>query len=331
MNLALKGRCHSNAMHALWIGLLALCLAAAPKSSAAESHALLIGVSTIAALPQRLWLRGPDNDVAAMRRALLLRGFKPAYITVLAERTPSATARPTRSAIDQAFAALLAQVQPGDGVLLHLAGHGVQVPQRLAAAKPGAPPVWPEPDGLDEVFLTADTQAWNHAEGRLPNALLDDEIGQWMDALVDRGATVWAVFDTCHAAGMSRAGTSAGTRWRSVGGGELGVPALARAPAQATSARTTRAQPAIASRLDGRTLLFAARTHEGATEEWLPKGAGLAQARMLGVFSHAVADALRQGVAQAQDMRASLQHRYAQEGRVAPVPQVLGEAALPWR
>ena len=52
---------------------------------------------------------------------------------------------------------------------------------------------------------------------------------------------------------------------------------------------------------------------------------------MLGVFSHAVADALRQGVAQAQDMRASLQHRYAQEGRVAPVPQVLGEAALPWR
>ena len=230
MNNAMKGRPGANTMRALSISLMALAmLFATPHRAAAEGHALLIGVSRVAALPARLWLRGPDNDVALMRQALLARGFDAAHITVLAERTPGAAARPTRSAIDQAFAALLAHVQPGDGVVLHLAGHGVQVPQLPTPSRHGKRPPWPEPDGLDEVFLTADTQAWNDVEGRLPNALLDDEIGEWMDALVDRGATVWAVFDTCHASGMSRAGAAAGTgtRWRSVGGGELGVPALA--------------------------------------------------------------------------------------------------------
>ncbi len=321
-------------MHVLWMSLVALCLAAAPKAAAAENHALLIGVSSIAALPSRLWLRGPDNDVAAVRQALLARGFKPERITVLAERAAGSAARPTRSAIDQAFAALLAQVQPGDGVVLHLAGHGVQVPQQPTSSRHGKPPPWPEPDGLDEVFLTADTQPWSSVEGRLPNALLDDEIGEWMDALVDRGATVWAVFDTCHAAGMSRAGAQpgAGPRWRSVGAGELGVPARLPLPATASTV-VPRLGPrpghATAPRMDGRTLLFAARSHEGATEEWLPKGAGLAQARMLGVFSHAVAQALSQGIGQARGMREALQRRYAQEGRLAPVPQVLGEAALP--
>ena len=86
--------------------------------------------------------------------------------------------------------------------------------------------------------------------------------------------------------------------------------------------------PPMAARQDGRVLAYAARAHEATGEEWLPRGAGLARARMHGVFSHAVAQALLQGVADAAALREALRRHYQQEGRLAPTPQVLGEGWL---
>lgn len=296
-----------------------LMLSAAP--SLAAKYALLVGVGEVAALPRRLWLRGPDNDVALVRQTLLMRGFAADHITVLASlgAGPFVHARPTRAAIARAMAEVLARAQPGDQVVLHLAGHGAQVPQAPDSAMP-------EPDGLDEVFLTADTQPWNATQQRLPNALLDDEIGAWIDALVDRGAVVWAIFDTCHAEGMSR-GERNGPRLRSVAAAELGVPAGLPARPKAVAGKPA-ALPA-AQRLDGRVLAFAARGHEATAEEWLPRGAGLLKARLHGVFSHAVALALQGGVTDVQGLRSALQQRYAQDGRRTPVPLVIGLASAP--
>lgn len=289
----------------------------------ADNHALLIGVTRIDALPQRLWLRGPGNDVTAMRQALLARGFAPDRITVLADAVPQSAGRPTRAAIEAAVQALVQRVQRGDQVVLHWAGHGVQVPQ------PADTP-HPEPDGLDEVFLTADTQTWDVERQRLPQAIVDDQIGTWMDALVDRGAEVFAVFDTCHSAGMSRS-EGAPVRVRSVAALEMGVPAAldvtrSRARGRAAVRAGNSASP---RRVDGRVLAFAARAHESTLEEWLPRGAALAKARLQGVFTHAVVQALANGVATPQDLSDAVQQQYRQDGRVAPVPQVVGEGRLP--
>lgn len=301
-----------------------LTLACFALAAHAERYALLVGVGEVKALPARLRLRGPDNDVALMREALIARGFAPEHIRVLARHARPAAAPPTYTAIRQAMNELVSRASHGDTIVLHLAGHGTKVPQRPGGA-------WPEPDGLDEVFLAEDTQPWDAATGRLPNALLDDEIGAWMDALVDRGAAVWALFDTCHAGGMARAGSGQATRWRAVGAAELGVPMSAVAAVAAKSARPLAGDTRGAQRpprTDGRVLAYAARGHELTGEEWLPRGGSVVHTRMHGVFSYAVAQALREGAASAAELQALLRGRYAAEGRAAPTPQVMGEGVL---
>ena len=285
-----------------------------------QTHALLVAVGRVAELPPRLWLRGPDNDLQLMRQALLERGVPATHITSLGA-APGATAAATGAAIGQAMQTLLLRAQPGDQVVLHLAGHGVQVPPR-----PGAPA---EPDGLDEVFLTIDTQRWDAQRGLLPQALYDHDIGAWMDALAARQVRVLAVLDTCHAAGMHRGttATSAYTRQRGIAAEELGVPARQTTGAGAAppAASATRAPPSA----PGRTLALAARAHESTPESWLPKGAP--QARLHGVFTYAVVQALREGARDAAALRDSIARQYASAGRASPVPMVLGAGsnALP--
>lgn len=310
-------RRNRKAWWALWCGWSLLLAGPA----LAENHALLIGVTRIEALPQRLWLRGPDNDVAAMRQALLARGFAAERIAVLADGVVAAQARPTRAAIETALQTLMQRVQRGDQVVLHWAGHGVQVPQ------PADTPT-PEPDGLDEVFLTADTRPWDAQRQRLPQAIVDDEIGAWMDALVDLGAQVFAVFDSCHSAGMGRS-DGGRQRVRSVAALELGVPAALNPASTKPRSGAAAKGPTVPPRTDGRVLAFAARAHESTLEEWLPRGAGLAKARLQGVFTHAVVQALAGGAGTPQELRESVLQQYRRDGRASPVPQVTGEGRLP--
>ena len=178
---------------------VAVVIALAAGNAKATGHALLIGVSDYPNLPKRLWLKGPANDVALMSDTLQGLGFEPQRIQKLVSRL-GANREPTRANIVLAMARLRLEVQPGDRVVLYFAGHGSQQPQ---PADHGKRPT--EADGLDEVFLPADVDRWQGAGSpvAIPNALLDDEIGEWIDGVVDRGATVWAIFDTCHAGGMA--------------------------------------------------------------------------------------------------------------------------------
>lgn len=288
-----------------------------PGAWAAE-HALLIGVNEVAALPPRLRLRGPANDVALMRQALIARGVPAHHITVLAQRSPWAAAEPTHDAVRRAMERLATLAGPGDTVVLHLAGHGVQVPRPARHQQ-----AQPEPDGLDEVFLLQDSGHWDATRAELPRVLRDDDIGAWIDTLVDRGARVLAVFDSCHAAGMARQ-PQAHARWRSVAGAELGVPLHAPAERRPPQAGPT----APAPRTDGRVLAYAARGHELAGEEWLPKDARASQARVQGVFSFEVAGALAAGANTAAELVAALRDRYASARRVSPSPLVVGQGPL---
>ena len=297
---------------------LALCLLAPAHQAQAASHALLIGVSDYPNLPRRLWLRAPGNDVALMHEALLARGFGAERIRQLVSRAGGAQ-EPTRRNILDALRALQANVQPGDSVVLYMAGHGSQQPQ---PAERGSRPA--EADGVDEVFLPADVEHWSGAaaEAAIPNALLDDELAEWMDAVVDRGATVWAIFDTCHAAGMARGRTA---RVRAVSAAELGVP---ESPSGSRLAQRLQPSPAKA-RTDGRALVLAARKHESTGEEWLPLGAPMGSNRLHGVFTYHLVQALK---ADAQptlrDIERAMRLAYARERRTAPTPQFKGDAGL---
>lgn len=305
--------------HALRSAMLALMCVVGMPVAWADQHALLIGVNEVRALPARLLLKGPANDVALMRQALLGRGFAPQNIVVLAQRLPLAVGEPTHAEVTQAMDRIAKTVRPGDTVVFHLAGHGVQVPQ----SKPLPPGATLEPDGLDEVFLLQDSGAWDAMRAELPRALRDEDIGAWMDALVDRGARVLAVFDSCHAAGLAREPASS-TRWRAVAGAELGVPS-APVPAPLSSARSASRPP---PRTDGRILAYAARGHELAGEEWLPKGGSVASTRVQGVFSFEVAGVLMAGARTAGDLSAGLRERYAAARRRSPSPLVAGDGQL---
>ncbi|MEN0040448.1 MAG: hypothetical protein AAF764_03830, partial [Pseudomonadota bacterium] len=97
-------------------------------------------------------------------------------------------------------------------VIITMSGHGTQ--QRDISGD--------EADGRDEVFLPADTARSEPGSGVIPNAIIDDELGDAVRAIRRKGADVWLVVDSCHSGSALRAG---GTRTaaRFVDPNQLGV------------------------------------------------------------------------------------------------------------
>ena len=254
--------------------LLAGAAALALGSTAwAENYALLIGASTYDNLEERYWLKGPANDVELVHTYLTQASpvpFAEDNVRMLADGLEGSE-KPTLSAIRSSFAELTEQVQEGDFVYLHFSGHGTQAPALVPDS---------ELDGLDEMFLPVDIGAWDDTVGAVENALVDDEIGQLIGALRAKGATVWAVFDSCHSGTVTRAapGGDDGLRMRKLDPLALGVPDDAMADAQATS----RALPNPRARAEspvgevsgegGFVAFFAAQTNETTPEKRLPRG-----------------------------------------------------------
>ena len=188
----------------------------------AENHALLIGASTYPNLKEEFWLKGPANDVALVQTYLTTAApvpFAPENVVVLADGV-AGTSAPTLNAIRTAFADLAGKAQAGDFVYLHFSGHGSQAPAKDPST---------ELDGLDELFLPVDIGPWNDTVGEVENALVDDEIGQMIDAIRAKGAHVWAVFDSCHSGTATRAAPfgEEEVRVRQLPPDALGLPAEA--------------------------------------------------------------------------------------------------------
>jgi uncharacterized caspase-like protein len=147
-------------------------------------------------------LKGPSADAALMAETLLARGLDPAAVTVLAssvEGLPEGvtTGQPTR---DEILAALAGRQcakasAPGDTVVFYFSGHGSQAPD--ASGDEGG--------GHDEILLPADAANWKGAIGAVENALVDDELQAWAQALMDRGVKVVGLIDACHSATGFRA------------------------------------------------------------------------------------------------------------------------------
>ncbi|MEM6304925.1 MAG: caspase family protein [Pseudomonadota bacterium] len=174
----------------LWLPLFGFLAGAAH----AKSFALLVGVSDYDDSIGLADLRGPANDVRLLRDVLSGRGDFD--IRMLADGVEGA-ARPTRAAILDGFDQLAKDVSDGDFVYIHLSGHGTRQSDRNGD----------ETDGLDEVFLPADTQRAEPGSGVIPNAIVDEELGQRIAALRAKGADVWFVLDSCHSGSGLRAGS----------------------------------------------------------------------------------------------------------------------------
>lgn len=243
----------------------------AAPAMARDNYALLIGASQYWNLDEGSWLKGPANDVKLVRTYLTTAApvpFDAANVMVLADGVDGAR-MPTLAGIRAAFSELTERVQPGDFIYLHFSGHGSQAP----AAKPET-----ELDGLDELFLPVDIGPWADEAGPVANALVDDEIGQMIDALRARGADVWAVFDSCHSGTVTRAAPSGNEEVRTR---QLAPEVLGLDPDQGTITRSLedpRAQPEApfdqkASAGKGSFVaFFAAQTNEVTPEKNLPKG-----------------------------------------------------------
>ncbi len=187
---------------------------AAPPPVSVAGRALLIGCSSYPHLKGQQ-LPGPANDVALYHNLLRTQfGFEREKIKVLASAADYQRAlrfypgedtasrqEPTCNNIHKAFAELIEATQPGEYVFILLAGHGSQ--QHDASPSDADP----EPDGYDETFMAMDVPEISTDGRSVPNAIIDDEIRDWLSQLVDRDAFVFVMIDACHSGTMTRDGT----------------------------------------------------------------------------------------------------------------------------
>lgn len=315
----------------------------AQDGTARVNRALLIGVTQYSALDPRLWLNGPANDVDLVRRFLMSNAsvpFRDDDITVLAD-LPAGDGKPTAANIRAAFAHLAQQVTPGDFVYVQFSGHGTQLP----ALDPAS-----ETDGLDEVFLPRDVGTWDGRAALTGQVLRDDEIGQLLDSLRARGATVWAVFDTCHSGTVTRAALPPGDdmKLRRVTPSDLGIPqavmdaAANNAPGRLRSAGTREHRDGAADfapapdRATGDNghpqgslvAFFAAQSSQRTPERRLPRGAE--DRRMTGVFTFTLLQALAANPAITyRQLAQDVLRRYAVRRLSKATPLFEGQLDLP--
>lgn len=265
-------------------------MAGADDALASQRYALLVGVTEYPALDERLWLRGPANDVVLMEQVLQQQGFTDDQILVLSQGE-NGEGEPTRDAILGAIDDLAATVQPGDFVYLQFGGHGSQQPAN------GDPS---ELDGFDEIFLPSDVGPWDGRTGVVTNAIVDNELQPRIMALREAGAFVFAVFDSCHSGTMLRAIT-ADEQDRRLDPAQLGIPQDVIASAEAAAVRT-RGGPAVeesilsldggagTADIGGYVAFYAAQTTETTPELRLP--AGDPNRQTYGLFSYTIAQVL---------------------------------------
>ncbi|HEV8433877.1 MAG TPA: caspase family protein [Thermoanaerobaculia bacterium] len=201
-----------NTIAAVVVLATALLLTARAQAGTVHRHALLIGISDYSAsrlptiglpAPGRSWsnLDGAATDVAVMRELLLKKkGFAAADVAMLTDQ--EATRAAILDAIDKR---LVCAAGKGDIVLFYYSGHGSQVRNTRSD----------EDDFYDESLVPADSR-----RGALD--VRDKELRTRFNAILDQGAQLTVVLDSCHSASAAR-GFDAGAHVRALGADERDV------------------------------------------------------------------------------------------------------------
>jgi len=290
-----------------------------------EKNALLVGCANYpAGLPIKS-LRGPENDVALFERLLTYKfGFSAERIDKLTESQGASDQRPTRANIEAAFHRLAEHAVDGDQVVILLAGHGSQQPDLGDDADDL------EADGFDETFLPIDIGRWSGNKQRVENAIVDDELRQWLSAIVAKGAFVWVVMDSCH----SGTGIRGNETVRDVQPSELGIPDHVLAAARARARPITRggSKDEQEFSLDIQTgtgrlvATYAAQPGERTPEDDFPKYS--ADAKPHGMFSFTICKVLSQATAPItyRELIQRIHTEYHELNKWEPLPLVEGAA-----
>src|SRR6476646_10142939 len=201
--------------------IVLLAFASLTLASEAKTRMLLVGVADYNEETGIHDLQGPRNDVSLMWRLFKSRGVDPQDITVLSDGLPPGpdypifAGPPTIGNIRAAFDKITAETGSKDDFVFYYSGHGTRQPDNDPQAE-----IEPEADGYDQVLLPSDTGPYDPAGGGIKNSLVDDELGQRLDAIRARGTFVWAIIDSCHSGTVTRGEGVA----RSVDPASLGVP-----------------------------------------------------------------------------------------------------------
>jgi hypothetical protein len=172
---------------------LAALLPAPPALAAEELYGLVVGIDDYAATMNDL--KGAVNDAGDIAGALREAGASDVRLLT--------NGAATKSAIRDAWFALVRQAAQGDTIVFSYAGHGGQEPE-----PPGRNG---EADRLNENFILG------NYEPSGPNSLeriVDDEMYAWLKAADDKGIEVIFVADSCHSGTMTRGVGSKFVRYR---------------------------------------------------------------------------------------------------------------------
>ncbi len=208
-----------------------------------------------------------------------------------------------------------------------MSGHGTQVP----ATDPTAADDF-EPDGLDEVFLCADTGPYDVQHNKLPGSIVDAELGGWVRRIRDRGAQVWIIVDCCHSGTILRG--PAGETLRRVPIEKL-VPrdvvaaATARAAQRGSRARGAGGAPGADVPLGGDlkniAALYAAQPEQSTIELPLPPDSD--EPTTYGLLTYTINEILTQsaGPLTYRELAQRIAAAYLRDGRTSPTPFLEGE------
>jgi hypothetical protein len=322
-------------------GRMATAQPGAKPGPRSDRHALLVGCSHYPNLSARFQLEGPANDVVLMRRVLEEHfQFPPDKIVTLSEAEGKKRGKdgyPTRANIEREFRRLAQVARARDQVFILMGGHGSQQPE----ANP--PKGEPEPDGLDEIFLPRDVGKWEDKTGTVANAIIDDELGEWLDAIRAKKASVCIVFDACHSGTMTRGATE--VKYRQVEPtGELGIPKKAIKEAEDKAAQREAAKggpktrgggppptggvPVKLGEKGGLVAIAAAQPNEPTLECELPVRSK--DGRSHGLLTYTICQVLTKAVETTSkpltysELAQRIQLEYVAAGRTSPTPVLEG-------
>lgn len=312
--------------------LLGACVPWGPGAIAGENYALIVAASDYPNLDKKFWLAGPKNDARLVRDFLTSNAsvpFRSENVTTLGSGEGLELA--THEAILSNLRDLAAKSKPGDFVFLQFSGHGSQQPARQDVN---------EPDGRDEIFLSADATLAPEGSPYLPNVLTDDELSVALTAIRSTGAFVWLVFDSCYSGTMTRgAPDDGGLVTRDIEPSELGIPDAAFSATPAAS-DGDRAIPLSASvfaagesgELGGLVAFFAAQSTETTPEKpyEVTREDGTVVKENYGVFTYTVFSELAKnpGLTYRQ-LAQSVLANYAAGNVLKPTPLFEGDLDAP--
>ncbi|BBI30559.1 metacaspase [Acanthamoeba castellanii medusavirus] len=153
---------------------------------------VMVGINYVGTSNQ---LNGCVNDTVHLSQILKTAGAKPQMKLLVdagynGQPIPAEAIRPTKANILAALQWLVSDARPGDRLLFHYSGHGIQIPGTDAG----------EEDGMDEALVPCD---FMQAGGmNAMGCISDDVIRTYFDRL-PAGVTLHFVCDSCHSGSMA--------------------------------------------------------------------------------------------------------------------------------